>query len=172
MFFGRNEESGLRCVYHGWKFDLSKDTCVDMPSEPPDSLFQIEGDDRGVPARRARRHRVDVHGPTRSDTAAAGLRTDARPAAPTASLFEDVLEDCNYLQGLEGGLDTSHSSYLHNERLGDRNWIRNRDGAPRLDVEKTDYGYCYTSTRDMQEDGLYVRVYHYIMPRAPADAQA
>ena len=38
MFFGRNEECGLRCVYHGWKFDKNG-TCVDMPSEPPDSLF-------------------------------------------------------------------------------------------------------------------------------------
>src|ERR1700735_5213251 len=42
MFFGRNEECGLRCVYHGWKFDRDG-TCVDMPSEPPDSLFKTKG---------------------------------------------------------------------------------------------------------------------------------
>src|ERR1700739_4309476 len=41
MFFGRNEECGLRCVYHGWKFDVSG-ACVDMPSEPPDSLFKTK----------------------------------------------------------------------------------------------------------------------------------
>src|SRR6204780_718230 len=41
MFFGRNEECGLRCVYHGWKFDTSG-ACVDMPSEPPDSLFKTK----------------------------------------------------------------------------------------------------------------------------------
>src|SRR5689334_15073084 len=41
MFFGRNEECGLRCVYHGWKFDRDG-TCVDMPSEPPDSLFKTK----------------------------------------------------------------------------------------------------------------------------------
>ncbi len=41
MFFGRNEECGLRCVYHGWKFDKNG-TCVDMPSEPPDSLFKTK----------------------------------------------------------------------------------------------------------------------------------
>ena len=41
MFFGRNEECGLRCVYHGWKFDRNG-TCVDMPSEPPDSLFKTK----------------------------------------------------------------------------------------------------------------------------------
>ena len=36
LFFGRNEESGIRCVYHGWKFDVNGD-CVDMPSEPAES---------------------------------------------------------------------------------------------------------------------------------------
>src|ERR1700684_4389184 len=41
MFFGRNEECGLRCVYHGWKFDRDGN-CVDMPSEPPDSLFKTK----------------------------------------------------------------------------------------------------------------------------------
>src|SRR5215813_9181218 len=38
LFFGRNEENGLRCVYHGWKFDVTGQ-CVDMPSEPPESDF-------------------------------------------------------------------------------------------------------------------------------------
>jgi hypothetical protein len=61
--------------------------------------------------------------------------------------LEDVRRR-NYLQALEGGLDTAHSSFAHNEKLGDKNWIRNRDGAPRLDVERTDYGYTYVSTRN------------------------
>src|ERR671938_180078 len=39
LFFGRNEECGLRCVYHGWKFDATG-ACVDMPSEPPESDFK------------------------------------------------------------------------------------------------------------------------------------
>ena len=39
LFFGRNEECGLRCVYHGWKFDINGD-CVDMPSEPEESNFK------------------------------------------------------------------------------------------------------------------------------------
>ena len=43
-------------------------------------------------------------------------------------------------------------------------WVRNRDGAPRLDVERTDYGYTYVSTRNLGDDGAYVRVYHYVMP--------
>ena len=39
LFFGRNEEEGLRCVYHGWKFDVAGN-CVDMPSEPAESNFK------------------------------------------------------------------------------------------------------------------------------------
>src|SRR5688572_29527729 len=41
LFFGRNEEDGLRCVYHGWKFDVTGQ-CVDMPSEPPESVFKTK----------------------------------------------------------------------------------------------------------------------------------
>ena len=48
MFFGRNEEEGLRCVYHGWKFDVTG-ACVDMPSEPAESELQEQGAHRGLP---------------------------------------------------------------------------------------------------------------------------
>jgi phthalate 4,5-dioxygenase len=161
LFFGRNEECGLRCVYHGWKFDV-EGRCVDMPSEPPDSLFKSKVTVTAYPT-------VDLGdvvwaymGPR--DTMPAPPDYEWMRAPRTHRILSKTFEDCNYLQALEGGLDTSHSSFAHNERLGDRTWIRNRDGAPRLDVEKTDYGYYYTSTRDMQEDGLYVRVYHYVMP--------
>src|SRR3954452_7139411 len=41
LFFGRNEECGIRCVYHGWKFDTSGQ-CVDMPSEPAESNFKAK----------------------------------------------------------------------------------------------------------------------------------
>src|SRR5918998_6120570 len=41
MFFGRNEENGLRCVYHGWKFDVDGE-CVDMPNEPAESNFKTK----------------------------------------------------------------------------------------------------------------------------------
>src|SRR5262244_1927393 len=52
LFFGRNEECGLRCVYHGWKFDVTG-ACVDMPSEPPDSLFKTKVTIEAYPTREA-----------------------------------------------------------------------------------------------------------------------
>ena len=161
MFFGRNEENGLRCVYHGWKFD-GTGACTDMPSEPPDSLFKSK---------------VTIGSyPTWEGGGVIWIYMGVPELKPEPPNYEWVrvpsthckvsktFEDANYLQALEGGLDTAHSSFAHNEKLGDKNWIRNRDGAPRLDVEKTDYGYTYISTRNMGDDGQYVRVYHYIMP--------
>src|SRR3954469_1069371 len=50
MFFGRNEEEGLRCVYHGWKFDVTGN-CVDMPSEPAESNFKNKVRTVAYPAR-------------------------------------------------------------------------------------------------------------------------
>ena len=49
LFFGRNEENGLRCVYHGWKFDVTG-ACVDMPSEPAESNFKSKVRVRAYPA--------------------------------------------------------------------------------------------------------------------------
>ena len=75
-----------------------------------------------------------------------------------------TFEECNYLQALEGGLDTSHSSFAHNNHLGNKQALRNIDTAPRIDVEPTDYGYRYISTRNAGENQRYVRIYHYVMP--------
>ena len=73
-------------------------------------------------------------------------------------------QGCNYLQGLEGGLDTAHVSFLHNNRMDEKNNLFTRDNAPLIEVFETDYGYHYVSTRDLNEEGSYVRVYQYILP--------
>ena len=85
-------------------------------------------------------------------------------APATHGHISKTYEACNYLQGLEGGLDTAHSSYLHNLNLGNKSLPRQRDRAPQLEVLRSDYGYSYISTRRLGEDGNYVRVYHYVMP--------
>jgi nitrite reductase/ring-hydroxylating ferredoxin subunit len=162
MFFGRNEECGLRCVYHGWKFD-SSGACVDMPSEPPDSLFKSKVTIKAYPTWEGGGMVWTYMGPPEQAPPPPDYEWLRVPASHR--FVSKTFEHCNYLQGLEGGLDTSHSSFAHNERLGDKNWIRNRDTHPRLEVEKTSYGFRYASTRDLgEDDGLYVRVYHYVMP--------
>lgn len=161
MFFGRNEECGLRCVYHGWKFDRTG-ACVDMPSEPADSLFKSKVAIASYPTWEGGGAVWTYMGPPEVHPPPPNYEWVRAPA--THCKISKTFEDANYLQALEGGLDTAHSSFAHNERLGDKNWIRNRDGAPRLDVSRTDYGYTYVSTRNMGDDGKYVRVYHYVMP--------
>jgi hypothetical protein len=75
-------------------------------------------------------------------------------------------QNCNYLQAMEGGLDTSHSSFLHRDlsKEGLAN-PRARSTAPRLEVLNTDYGYMYASIRHLPADNQnFVRIYHYLMP--------
>ena len=155
MFFGRNEECGLRCVYHGWKFDRSG-ACVDMPSEPPDSLFKTKVTIAAYPAWEGGGIVWTYMGPP--GTAPAPPDYEWMRAPATHAMVSKTFEHCNWLQAMEGGLDTAHSTFLHNNRLGDNTVLRTRDGAPRIEVEKNEYGYRYASLRNLGADGAYVRI--------------
>ena len=161
LFFGRNEECGIRCVYHGWKFDVDGN-CVDLPSEPETSPMKSTIKITAYPTLEKAGIVWAYLGPKEAMPEPPDYEWTRAPA--THRLVSKTYEACNYLQALEGGLDTSHSSYLHNLRLGDNKALRQRDRAPRLEVERTDYGYYYVSTRKAGDDGSYVRLYHYVMP--------
>jgi len=161
LFFGRNEEHGLRCVYHGWKFDVAG-ACVDLPSEPAASPMKAEVRVAAYPTFEKAGIVWAYLGPKEEMPAPPDYEWMRAP--DTHRYVSKTYEACNYLQALEGGLDTAHSSYLHNMKLGDTNQLRQRDRAPRLDVVRTDYGYYYVSTRKAGEDGHYVRLYHYVLP--------
>jgi phthalate 4,5-dioxygenase oxygenase subunit len=161
LFFGRNEECGLRCVYHGWKFDRDG-VCVDMPSEPAGTPLQAKVRIKAYPTHEAGGVVWTYMGPG-----------ELKPPPPdyewmrvprTHCHVSKTFEHCNYLQGLEGGLDTAHSSFAHNNDIRNRNNTRTRDTSPTLDVETTEYGYRYVSTRRVSDDARYVRIYHYVMP--------
>jgi phthalate 4,5-dioxygenase oxygenase subunit len=160
MFFGRNEECGLRCVYHGWKFDVNG-TCVDMPSEPPDSLFKTKVSIASYPTWEGGGMIWAYLGPPEHRPGPPDYELVRAPA--THRYVSKTFEECNWLQALEGGLDTSHSSFLHNLDLKNKAYLRNADTAPRLEVERTEYGYTYAGIRTL--DGQqYVRAYHFVMP--------
>ena len=161
LFFGRNEQSGLRCAYHGWKWD-TQGNCVDMPSEPPGTPLRNRVKILAYPT-------VELGGVI---WAYMGPREHMPPppdfewmrAPPTHRFVTKTHEECNYLQAMEGGLDTVHSSFAHNNHLNDEKAFRNFDTAPRTEVERTEYGIRYASTRRAGENRRYVRVYHYVMP--------
>src|SRR5665213_2286371 len=67
---------------------------------------------------------------------------------PSHRFVSKTLQRCNYLQGLEGGLDSSHATIMHREDIGDRSWLAVYESLiPRIDVERTDYGFIYTGIR-------------------------
>src|ERR1700721_1642220 len=116
LYFGRNEECGLRCVYHGWKFDRDG-SCVDMPSEPPDSLFKTKVTIAAYPTWEGGGIIWTYMGPREKQPPPPDYEWVRAP--DTHRFVSKTHEDANWLQGLEGGLDTAHSSFLHNEKLGD-----------------------------------------------------
>lgn len=93
-----------------------------------------------------------------------GTLVQVRLLPPTHRFVSKTFEHCNWLQALEGGLDTAHSSFLHNEKLGDKTQLRRRDGHPRIEVDRAGSGYRYASIRNLGDEETYVRVYHYAMP--------
>ena len=168
LFLGRNEEGGLRCVYHGWKFDVSG-ACLDMMNEPPGSDYKDKIKTVAYPA-------VEVGGLIWAHMGPA----DMAPALPlfewtqvpeTHRQLSKNIQECNWLQALEGGIDTAHAPILHRRitvntdkpGLGvDTDIVRG--GAPLVEVERTDYGYRYAGIRPLGEKGNLIRSYHWVMP--------
>jgi phenylpropionate dioxygenase-like ring-hydroxylating dioxygenase large terminal subunit len=161
LFFGRNEDCGLRCVYHGWKFDVTG-KCVDMPSEPADSPLKEGATLKAYPTCERGGVVWAYLGPTALRPGEPDFEWTRAPASHRT--ISKSFEAANYLQALEGGLDTTHVSFLHNNKLGDRSNYFVRDGAPKIEVFETPYGYNYVSHRKFDDERNFVRLYQYIMP--------
>jgi nitrite reductase/ring-hydroxylating ferredoxin subunit len=165
LFFGRNEEAGLRCVYHGWTFDVTGQ-CVDMPSELAESNFRTKVRAAAYPA-------VERGGMVWVYMG----RQETPPPPPDFEwclVPEDqrriqwkAVRECNWVQALEGDLDSSHTGFLH-ARL-DRVSVLQQAGlqadlAPIMDVEETDVGVIYGARRSMRDDSYYWRTTQFVLP--------
>jgi phthalate 4,5-dioxygenase oxygenase subunit len=160
LAYGRNEECGLRCIYHGWKVDV-RGNIVDTPSEPEDSTFRfrIKHPAYGT-------HEVAgiiwvyLGPPERQPSFPAWEWTRARPDQIE---INKVLEDCNYAQGLEGSIDSVHSDFLHSSDIRGRP----SDHRPVFEVEDRPYGFRYGAIRKPDTDpdrAKYVRVTLFVAP--------
>jgi phthalate 4,5-dioxygenase len=161
LFLGRNEEHGLRCVYHGWKFDV-EGRCVDMPNEPAETNFKDKVRQLAYPTAELGGVIWAYLGPPELQPELPAMEWLRAPA--NHRYVSKTIEYSNFVQAIEGGIDTSHSSFLHNNRLGDRTSLGQLDTAPRLEVERTPYGFRYAGVRDAREKGNYVRIYQFVMP--------
>jgi phthalate 4,5-dioxygenase len=168
LWFGRNEGCGLRCVYHGWKFDVHG-ACVDQLNEPGQASFAAKVRTTAYPTIEVGGVVWAYLGPPEHRPPPPNFEWTQAPASHRH--VSKVIEECNWLQALEGGIDTSHAPILHrtispNTRRGgiELKGVFVRGSAPTLEVDLTDYGYRYAGVRKLPEGGAYVRTYHYVMP--------
>jgi phthalate 4,5-dioxygenase len=161
LFFGRNEECGLRCVYHGWKYDVEGNV-LDTPAEPADSDFRNKMRHTAYPTHEANGVVYAYLGPR-----------ERMPLFPDYEWTQVPLEnsyatkcllECNYLQGLEGECDSSHLSFLHRAFTNERNQpLYKSDTSPFYETEETDFGVRLIATRNT-ENQHYVRFSAFVMP--------
>jgi phthalate 4,5-dioxygenase len=173
LFFGRTEEHGLRCVYHGWKFDLTG-ACVDMPNEPAESDFKSKIRHRAYPTVERGGLIWAYMGPAERQPQPPDLEFTLVP--DNQRYVTKYPLDCNYMQGMEGELDSSHVSFLHSTLKPNANQINSsllgdnlldlaaRDGHPRFTVVDTDYGLLIGASRDAGDGNLYWRITQWMMP--------
>ena len=110
LFFGRNEHGGLRCIYHGWMYDVSG-VCMDMPSEPDDSNFKDKVRHPAYPCRENGGMIWTYMGPREVPPPMPELEWTQVPEENRR--FGSFVRDCNWVQALEGDIDTSHLYFLH-----------------------------------------------------------
>jgi phenylpropionate dioxygenase-like ring-hydroxylating dioxygenase large terminal subunit len=168
LFFGRNEESGLRCVYHGWKFSTDG-TCIDMPNEPAESDFKHKVKAVAYPCRERGGIVWTYMGPRSEPPPLPDLEPNM---LPEAELHVGAIQRaCNWLQALEGDIDTSHLGFLHlgardadNMEPGTFNYYTVKDRRPRYAVVDTDGGAMYGAYRPATEDVNYWRIAQFLFP--------
>jgi phthalate 4,5-dioxygenase len=177
LYFGRVDEDGMSCVYHGWKLH-SDGRCLEMPSEPPESSFASKVRHVAYPCEE------------RGGVIWAYMGTPASPPPPLPQLEWTLLpephtliskrvQECNWFQALEGGIDSSHISFLHapishtdteiareldRASFGIGETVQTADRAPRFEVADTDYGALIGARRSWPDGQHYWRVSQFLMP--------
>jgi phthalate 4,5-dioxygenase oxygenase subunit len=169
LWFGRNEESGLRCSYHGWKYDVTGQ-CIEVPSEPAESGFCNKVKLKSYPL-------VERGGVLWTYM---GL-PERQPPLPEwefatvpreQSFMSKRWQECNWLQALEGGIDSSHVSFLHRSDLetdplfkgAKGNKYNLSDAQPYFEVVESPGGLYIGARRNAENGHYYWRITQWVMP--------
>jgi phenylpropionate dioxygenase-like ring-hydroxylating dioxygenase large terminal subunit len=183
LYFGRNEDCGLRCVYHGWKFDVDGN-CVDLPTSTPDSGYKDTIRLLAYPVREWAGLVWVYMGPRETMPELPQLELGLVPASHR--YVSKKWQDCNWVQSLEGAIDTAHFSFLHRvldtdesrkldllrrtaaigagDALQDRiRWITD-DPRPRFAIAAHETGLTIGASRRTDGSDRYWRVSQFMMP--------
>ena len=165
MVFGRNEDDGLRCVYHGWKFGTDG-RCQEMPAEPANSPMCSRMKITAYPVRE------------RNGMLWAYMGPDPEQAPPLPDLEWNLVpeeqvaisirvQECNWLQALEGEIDSAHAAILHGRVHEDgviNQWKQAKDLAPTFECVPHEAGISIGSRRKLDAEHQYIRVNQFLMP--------
>lgn len=168
LFYGRNEPGGLRCVYHGWKY-APDGQCLEQPNVPADRSFAVRLKAPAYPVKEMNGVVWTYMGRRETPPPFTGIEATLLPEADVR--LSCSLRRCNYLQVLEGEIDTSHFGFLHGGSVADDeldpadlNSMSLRDRAPLYHVAETAAGTSYAAYRNLSDEKIYYRVAHYLMP--------
>jgi phthalate 4,5-dioxygenase oxygenase subunit len=179
LFFGRNEECGLRCVYHGWKYDV-EGTCVDMPSEPPESNFKEKIKLKAYPCQERAGLIWAYLGPSELKPEMPQLEWTRVP--DSHCYIAKAFLEANWLQHLEGDLDSVHTRFLHSfqsadalrknmlmaepSRLAGSSFDYRWQGESflRVSTNDTEYGFMVGFKKSATEESYFWHVNHWLMP--------
>jgi len=183
LYFGRVDEDGMSCAYHGWKFGADG-RCLEMPSEPPESSFASKVRHVAYPCEE-RGGVIWAYLGTAGGTAGGPASPPPLPRLEWTllpephALISKRVQECNWFQALEGGIDSSHISFLHaplshadtevareldRASFGVGEAVQTADRAPRFEVADTDYGALIGARRSWPDGRYYWRISQFLMP--------
>ncbi len=168
LFLGRNEQGGIRCIYHGWKYDVAGN-CIDMASVPPHQDFKHKVKAKAYPAVE-RAGVVWVYMGARAEAPPLpGFEVMDLPDDEVSVTF--IQRDCNYLQALEGEIDTAHFGYLHAGHVDPDDVAEDEPvyhtvshRAPEYHIADTPWGTQYAAYRPAGSDSIYWRFANFLFP--------
>ena len=170
LWFGRNEENGLRCPYHGWKYDVTGQ-CIEVPSEPVESGFCKQDQAQVLSADRARRRAVDLHGPAGEAAAAAGIRVRHGAAGADATSPSGCRNatGCRRwkaasIPATSPGCTAANSSSDPLFKGAKGNEYNLGDVQPHFEVVESPGGLLIGARRNAENGNYYWRITQWVMP--------
>jgi len=169
LWFGRNEECGLRCAYHGWKYDVTGQ-CIEMPSEPEKYGFAKKIKLKSYPLIEGGGVLWTYMGPAGKQPPLPEWEFSTVPPSRTSTTKR--LQESNWLQAMEGGIDSSHVSFLHRSDLNTDPLFRGAKGnqynltdmRPVFEVVESPGGLYIGARRNAEDGKYYWRITQWVMP--------